>query len=116
MINKESQKKQLVKGIIALGADFACKYGARGHSVAKVFSKYCDTGAKRIWDLSQEWESFLIKNNTPSLTNYLDILPAYKYNRKTKHYILNRYFFYWLKDYYFSNNYLKGVKNEESVL
>lgn len=107
MITLESQKKQLARGLVFLGADFVCKYGARGHSVAKVFGKYCDTGAKRIWDLRKEWECYLISDqfdNNPE-AKYYSLEPAYEYIRKTKRYKLNPAFFHWLQ---FS--YLKGGK------
>ena len=41
---------------------------------------------------------------------YAEIVNAYDYNCTLKRYVLNRYFYYYLK-----NNYLKGAKNEKSI-
>ena len=106
MINKESQKLNLVKGIISLGKDFSCSKdkGLRGNYVITCANTLSHSGAKRLWEFANEYSSFIIRNDylldDINYTEYKEVAVAYRYNHKTKRYVLNKYFFNYLKNVY----------------
>ncbi len=114
MINKKAQIVELAEGLVNAGIDMACKYGIRGVLINHAFSNHCTSGRNRLLDLKEKFNDFLI-THTQNLGLYMDdyaeIVNAYDYNCTLKRYVLNKYFYYYLK-----NNYLKKVNNEESVL
>ena len=113
MISKKTQIVELAEGLVNAGIDMACKHGIRGVLINHAFSNHCTSGRNRLLDLKEKFNDYLIthtQNLGLYIGEYAEIVNAYDYNCILKHTVLNRYFYYYLK-----NNYLKGAKNEKSI-